>query len=65
VRDTHRARQPVVDSPYLVAVATVAIRMVIADTEATWDGELAATGLLTSLVADNQFVDLDRSERGV
>lgn len=34
--------------------------MVIVPTEARSDGELAATGLLTSLVVDNQFVDLDR-----
>jgi multicomponent Na+:H+ antiporter subunit E len=37
--------------------------MIIAPTEATSDGELAATGVLTSLVVDNQLVDLDRSER--
>lgn len=35
--------------------------MVITPTEATSDGELAATGVLTSLVVDNQIVDLDRS----
>lgn len=34
--------------------------MLIVSTEARSDGELAATGLLTSLVVDNQFVDLDR-----
>ncbi|BCO58842.1 Na+/H+ antiporter subunit E [Mycobacterium intracellulare] len=34
--------------------------MIIAPTQARSDGELAATGLLTSLVVDNQFVDLDR-----
>jgi multicomponent Na+:H+ antiporter subunit E len=34
--------------------------MLIVATEARSDGELAATGLLTSLVVDNQFVDLDR-----
>ena len=36
--------------------------MIIVPTEATSDGELAATGVLTSLVVDNQLVDLDRSE---
>jgi multicomponent Na+:H+ antiporter subunit E len=35
--------------------------MVVVATEARSDGELAATGLLTSLVVDNQFVDLDRN----
>jgi multicomponent Na+:H+ antiporter subunit E len=35
--------------------------MVVVVTEARSAGELAATGLLTSLVVDNQFVDLDRS----
>jgi multicomponent Na+:H+ antiporter subunit E len=34
--------------------------MVIVATEARSDGELAATGVLTSLVVDNQLVDLDR-----
>lgn len=34
--------------------------MLIVPTQACSDGELAATGLLTSLVVDNQFVDLDR-----
>lgn len=34
--------------------------MIIVPSEARSDGELAATGLLTSLVVDNQFVDLDR-----
>lgn len=34
--------------------------MIIVTSEARSDGELAATGLLTSLVVDNQFVDLDR-----
>ncbi|AGP65519.1 hypothetical protein OEM_39840 [Mycobacterium intracellulare subsp. yongonense 05-1390] len=34
--------------------------MIIVPTQARSDGELAATGLLTSLVVDNQFVDLDR-----
>ncbi|WP_253843061.1 Na+/H+ antiporter subunit E [Mycobacterium colombiense] len=37
--------------------------MVIVSTKARSDGELAATGLLTSLVVDNQFVDLDRDRR--
>ena len=37
--------------------------MVIVATDAITDGELAATGLLTSLVVDNQLVDLDRSNR--
>jgi multicomponent Na+:H+ antiporter subunit E len=35
--------------------------MIIVGTEATTDGELAATGLITSLIVDNQIVDLDRS----
>lgn len=34
--------------------------MVVVPTEARSDGELAATGVLTSLVVDNQFADLDR-----
>ena len=34
--------------------------MVVVPTEARSDGELAATGILTSLVVDNQLVDLDR-----
>lgn len=34
--------------------------MIIVPTQARSDGELAATGVLTSLVVDNQFVDLDR-----
>lgn len=34
--------------------------MVVVPTRARSDGELAATGVLTSLVVDNQFVDLDR-----
>lgn len=34
--------------------------MVVVPTEARSEGELAATGVLTSLVVDNQFVDLDR-----
>jgi multicomponent Na+:H+ antiporter subunit E len=37
--------------------------MVVVATEARSDGELAATGVLTSLVVDNQLVDLDRSRR--
>lgn len=36
--------------------------MIIVPTKATSDGELAAIGVLTSLVVDNQLVDLDRSE---
>jgi multicomponent Na+:H+ antiporter subunit E len=36
--------------------------MVIVPTQARTDGELAATGVITSLIVDNQFVDLDRSE---
>jgi multicomponent Na+:H+ antiporter subunit E len=35
--------------------------MVIVPTRARTDGELTAVGLLTSLVVDNQFVDVDRS----
>jgi multicomponent Na+:H+ antiporter subunit E len=35
--------------------------MVVVATEARSDGEVAATGILTSLVVDNQLVDLDRS----
>lgn len=34
--------------------------MIIVASDARSDGELAATGVLTSLVVDNQFVDLDR-----
>ncbi|OBA80328.1 sodium:proton antiporter [Mycobacterium sp. 1164966.3] len=34
--------------------------MVIVATDARSDGELATTGVLTSLVVDNQLVDLDR-----
>lgn len=34
--------------------------MVITPTRADSDGEVAATGILTSLVVDNQLVDLDR-----
>jgi multicomponent Na+:H+ antiporter subunit E len=37
--------------------------MVIVRTQARTDGELAATGVITSLIVDNQLVDLDRSER--
>lgn len=37
--------------------------MIIVGTEATSDGELAWTGLLTSLVVDNQLVDLDTSRQ--
>jgi multicomponent Na+:H+ antiporter subunit E len=37
--------------------------MVIAATEAETDGALTAVGLLTSLVVDNQLVDLDRPRR--
>jgi multicomponent Na+:H+ antiporter subunit E len=36
--------------------------MLIVSTDARTDAELAATGLISSLVVDNQFVDLDRSE---
>jgi multicomponent Na+:H+ antiporter subunit E len=36
--------------------------MVIVPTLARTDGELAATGVITSLIVDNQIVDLDRSE---
>jgi multicomponent Na+:H+ antiporter subunit E len=35
--------------------------MVILPTEADRDGEIAAVGLITSLIVDNQIVDLDRS----
>lgn len=35
--------------------------MVIVPSAARRDGELAAVGLLTSLVVENQFIDLDRS----
>jgi multicomponent Na+:H+ antiporter subunit E len=35
--------------------------MVIVETQARTDGELAATGLITSLIVDNQIADLDRS----
>jgi multicomponent Na+:H+ antiporter subunit E len=37
--------------------------MIVVGTEAVSEGELAATGLLTSLVVDNQLVDLDTSRR--
>jgi multicomponent Na+:H+ antiporter subunit E len=37
--------------------------MLIVPTLARTDGELAATGVITSLIVDNQVVDLDRSER--
>lgn len=37
--------------------------MVVVPTTARTDGELAATGVITSLIVDNQVVDLDRSER--
>lgn len=37
--------------------------MVVVPTRARTDGELAATGVITSLIVDNQVVDLDRSER--
>ncbi len=36
--------------------------MLIVSTGARTDAELAATGLISSLIVDNQFVDLDRSE---
>jgi multicomponent Na+:H+ antiporter subunit E len=39
--------------------------MVIVPTDAQTDGELAAVGLLTSLVVDNQLVDLDRSRHAL
>jgi multicomponent Na+:H+ antiporter subunit E len=35
--------------------------MVVVPTDARTDGELAATGIITSLIVDNQIVDLDRS----
>lgn len=37
--------------------------MVVVPTTARTDGELTATGVITSLIVDNQVVDLDRSER--
>jgi multicomponent Na+:H+ antiporter subunit E len=36
--------------------------MLIIRTDARTDGELAAIGLITSLIVDNQIADLDRSE---
>ncbi|MGH9047851.1 MAG: Na+/H+ antiporter subunit E [Acidimicrobiales bacterium] len=36
--------------------------MVIVHTRRRGEGELAATGLITSLIVDNQIVDLDRRE---
>jgi multicomponent Na+:H+ antiporter subunit E len=35
--------------------------MIVLPTRARTDGELAATALITSLIVDNQIVDLDRS----
>lgn len=35
--------------------------MVVAPTDARTDGEVAAVGLLTSLVVDNQVIDIDRA----
>jgi multicomponent Na+:H+ antiporter subunit E len=35
--------------------------MLVVPTQARTDGELAAVGLITSLIVDNQLVDLDRS----
>lgn len=37
--------------------------MIVVPTVARSDGELAAVGLITSLIVDNQLVDLDRSAR--
>ncbi|HEX6471256.1 MAG TPA: Na+/H+ antiporter subunit E [Streptosporangiaceae bacterium] len=37
--------------------------MVVAPTHATSDGGLAAVGLLTSVIVDNQLVDVDRFDR--
>lgn len=37
--------------------------MIIVPTTARTDGEVAGTGLITSLIVDNQIVDLDRSAR--
>lgn len=37
--------------------------MIIVPTEMRTDGELAAVGLISSLIVDNQIVDLDRSKR--
>lgn len=39
--------------------------MVIVPTLARTDGELAATGVITSLIVDNQIVDLDRSDNAL
>lgn len=39
--------------------------MLIVPTTARTDGELAATGLISSLIVDNQIVDLDRSEHAL
>lgn len=39
--------------------------MIIVPTQARTDAELAATGLITSLIVDNQVVDLDRSKRSL
>ena len=37
--------------------------MVVVPTRARTDGELAAVGIVTSLIVDNQIVDLDRGAR--
>jgi multicomponent Na+:H+ antiporter subunit E len=37
--------------------------MVVVPTTAETDGELTATGIITSLIVDNQIVDLDRNKR--
>lgn len=37
--------------------------MIVVPTDARTDGEVAAVGLITSLIVDNQLVDLDRSKR--
>lgn len=39
--------------------------MVIVPTIARTDGELTASGLISSLIVDNQIVDLDRSEHAL
>lgn len=39
----------------------IASGMVIAPTDARTDGEVAAVGLITSLVVDNQIIDVDRA----
>jgi len=39
--------------------------MVIVPTRSRGDGELTAVGLLTSLIVDNQVVDVDRSRRAL